>query len=84
MMYPVSAGSELEQPAALRAMWWGWTLALAGAAALGGALLHVLLRHRRLARSFLRFTAHTPRYDSRRGQAIIQENGGCWRDSRLV
>ncbi|XP_026730796.1 sortilin-related receptor isoform X2 [Trichoplusia ni] len=68
------SSSEPEQPAALRAMWWGWGLALAGAAALGGALLHVLLRHRRLARSFLRFTAHTPRYDSRRGQAIIQEN----------
>ncbi|CAH0625561.1 unnamed protein product [Chrysodeixis includens] len=68
------ASSELSQPSALRAMWWGWALALVGVAALGGALLHVLLRHRRLARSFLRFTAHTPRYDSRRGQAIIAEN----------
>ncbi|KAI5646186.1 hypothetical protein NE865_01648 [Phthorimaea operculella] len=38
------------------------------------ALLHLALRHRRLARSFLRFTAHTPRYDSRRGQATITDH----------
>lgn len=67
-------GSELEGPTALGAMWWGWGAALVVGAALGGALLHVALRHRRLARSFLRFTAHTPRYDSRRGQATIGDH----------
>lgn len=67
-------GSEIDEPSALRAMWWGWGGALLVCIVLGGALLHVALRHRRLARSFLRFTAHTPRYDSRRGQAIIGEN----------
>nr|XP_049700522.1 sortilin-related receptor isoform X1 [Helicoverpa armigera] len=66
--------SELEGPSPLRAMWWGWGGALLACGVLGGALLHVLLRHRRLARSFLRFTAHTPRYDSRRGQAIIGDH----------
>lgn len=71
---------ETEEPvSALSAVWWGAGAALAVGAVLGGALLHLLVRNRRLARSFLRFTAqsphspHTPRYDSRRGHATITD-----------
>ncbi|XP_047516497.1 sortilin-related receptor-like isoform X1 [Pieris napi] len=59
-----------ELSSATGAVWWGVGGACAAALALGGALLHVLLRNRRLNRSFLRLAA-TPRYDSRRGQATI-------------
>ncbi|XP_052741999.1 sortilin-related receptor isoform X1 [Bicyclus anynana] len=55
------------------AVWWGAGAACVAAVALGGALLHMALRHRRLARSLLRLAA-TPRYDSRRGQATIDHD----------
>ncbi|KAJ2951649.1 hypothetical protein O0L34_g13807 [Tuta absoluta] len=55
-------------------VWWGAGAAVVVGVALGGALLHLALRHRRLTRSFLHFTAHTPRYDSRRGQATITDH----------
>lgn len=68
----------------MESAWWGagsssgWGVAAAVAVcagvALAAALVLLSLRHRRLARSFLRFTAATPRYDSRRGQATI-DNG---------
>ncbi|GBP23516.1 Sortilin-related receptor [Eumeta japonica] len=56
------------------AIWWGMSAASVAAIALVAALLHLALRHRRLARSFLRFTAATPRYDSRRGQATLGDH----------
>ncbi|CAH2041323.1 unnamed protein product, partial [Iphiclides podalirius] len=66
-------GAEAESVSA-GAVWWGCAAALVVAVALGGALVHAALRHRRLSRSFLRLAAHTPRYDSRRGQATIGEH----------
>uniref|UniRef100_S4NNK6 Sortilin-related receptor n=3 Tax=Pararge aegeria TaxID=116150 RepID=S4NNK6_9NEOP len=57
----------------LGAVWWGAGAACVAAIVLGGALLHMALRHRRLARSLLRLAA-TPRYDSRRGQATIDHD----------
>ncbi|CAK1543183.1 unnamed protein product [Leptosia nina] len=64
-------GAEAEEvSSAMGAVWWGAAAACIAAVALGGALLHVVLRNRRLNRSFLRLAA-TPRYDSRRGQATI-------------
>ncbi|CAH0400220.1 unnamed protein product [Chilo suppressalis] len=68
------SGAEAETASASSAIWWGIGGAAIVGVALGGALLHALIRHRRLARSFLRFTAHTPRYDSRRGQATIGDH----------
>ncbi|XP_047997695.1 uncharacterized protein LOC125235243 [Leguminivora glycinivorella] len=62
-------GSAEPERAATSALWWGGGAALLGAVLLGGALLHVLLRNRRLARSLLRFS-----YDSRRGQATIGDH----------
>ncbi|XP_026332516.1 sortilin-related receptor isoform X2 [Hyposmocoma kahamanoa] len=56
------------------AIWWGAGAAIIVGVALGGALVHLALRHRRLTRSFLRFTSATPRYDSRRGQATIGDH----------
>ncbi|XP_072931091.1 uncharacterized protein RpS19a isoform X1 [Epargyreus clarus] len=52
------------------ALWWGGGAALLGAAALGAALLHAAVK-RRLARARL---LHTPRYDSRRGQATLDHD----------
>lgn len=60
------------------AIWWGAGAAIIVGVALGGALVHLALRHRRLTRSFLRFTSATPRYDSRRGQATIGDHGLYW------
>ncbi|CAH0727121.1 unnamed protein product, partial [Brenthis ino] len=56
-----------------QAAWWGAGAACAAALALGGALLHAALRHRRLAASLLHLAA-TTRYDSRRGQATIDHD----------
>ncbi|XP_047534155.1 sortilin-related receptor-like isoform X1 [Vanessa atalanta] len=55
------------------AAWWGAGAACVCALALGAALLHAALRHRRLSHSLLRLAA-TPRYDSRRGQATIDHD----------
>ncbi|XP_049874971.1 sortilin-related receptor isoform X1 [Pectinophora gossypiella] len=63
-----------EPQSAMGAIWWGAGAAVIVGIALGGALLHLAIRHRRLTRSFLRFTSHTPRYDSRRGQATIGDH----------
>ncbi|XP_073946301.1 sortilin-related receptor-like isoform X2 [Choristoneura fumiferana] len=63
------AGEAEPQTSAVTALWWGGGAALIGGLALGGALLHLVLRNRRLTRSFLRFS-----YDSRRGQATIGDH----------
>lgn len=74
-MCVVADEMEREGGGALAAVWWGAGAALVAAVLAGAALLHVALRHRRLARSFMRFTAHTPRYDTRRGHATITDHG---------
>ncbi|XP_063828650.1 sortilin-related receptor-like isoform X2 [Ostrinia nubilalis] len=66
--------AEAETASMGNAVWWGVGGAALSCVVLGGLLVHALQRHRRLARSFLRFTAHTPRYDSRRGQATIGDH----------
>ncbi|XP_068629296.1 sortilin-related receptor isoform X1 [Battus philenor] len=66
-------GMEVETKSS-SALWWGCGAVVVAAAALGAGLVHSALRHRRLARSFLRLAAHTPRYDSRRGQATIEHD----------
>ncbi|XP_048483491.1 sortilin-related receptor isoform X4 [Plutella xylostella] len=62
------------EPTTMGAVWWGATSACIAAILLGAALVHLAMRHRRLARSFLRFTSATPRYDSRRGQATLGDH----------
>ncbi|XP_046968243.1 sortilin-related receptor-like, partial [Vanessa cardui] len=68
-------GSEVAEASPWRAgaAWWGAGVACVCALALGAALLHAALRHRRLSHSLLRLAA-TPRYDSRRGQATIDHD----------
>ncbi|KAL0829250.1 hypothetical protein ABMA28_004072 [Loxostege sticticalis] len=73
-VHTLSMEAEADTASASSAVWWGIGGAVLACVALGAALLHALVRHRRLARSFLRFTAHTPRYDSRRGQATIGDH----------
>ncbi|XP_045536958.1 sortilin-related receptor-like [Papilio machaon] len=66
--------SEVEGMGRASAVWWGCGAAVLAVAALGAALLYSAVRQRRLARNFLRLSAHTPRYDSRRGQATIEHD----------
>lgn len=67
-------GSEAQESTAMgAAVYWGAIVAVAIAIAIGAVAVHIAMRHRRLARSFLRFTS-TPRYDNRRGQATIADN----------
>ncbi|XP_061377044.1 sortilin-related receptor-like isoform X3 [Danaus plexippus] len=60
----------LEGTSSAGAVWWGVGVSCGAALLMAGALLHVVVKQRR-AHARL---AHTPRYDSRRGEATIDHD----------